>query len=152
MFDDHDRQQLRRFYFSAWDKARRGLPMEPLERQVAELIGEHPEYHAFIEQPQTALEQEFDPATGRGNPFLHMGMHMALREQVGTDRPPGIRAVWQALCLRHGDAHAAEHAMMEALAEALWTAQRDARPPDESAYLQTLRKMAGLTPQDPPGH
>jgi hypothetical protein len=144
MFDDHDRQLLRRFYFSAWDKARRDLPMEPLERQVAELISEHPEYHAFIEQPEAALEQEFDPATGRTNPFLHMGMHMALREQVSTDRPSGIRAVWQTMCLRHGDAHAAEHAMMDALGEALWHAQREARAPDEMAYLQALRKMAGL--------
>jgi hypothetical protein len=40
-----------------------------------------------------------------------------------------------------GDAHAAEHAMLEPLAEALWEAQRNGRAPDEQAYLDKLRKL-----------
>ena len=31
--------------------------------------------------------------------------------------------------------------MMEALGETLWEAQRNSTPPDESAYLERLRRM-----------
>lgn len=141
MFHDQDREALRRCYFTAWDKARRGMPLEPLERQLAELIGEHPEYHAMFERPDATLDRDFGPDGGAVNPFLHLGLHMAIREQVGTDRPPGIRAIWQRLRLAEGDAHAAEHLMLEVLAETLWRAQRDGRAPDERAYLETLQRL-----------
>jgi hypothetical protein len=142
MFQHQDRDALRRFYFTAWDKARRGAPLEPLERQLAELIGEHPEYHAMLERPDALLDRDFGPEGGETNPFLHLGLHMAIREQVGTDRPPGIRALWQRLSLQRGDAHAAEHSMIEALAETLWRAQREGRAPDEQAYLGALQRLA----------
>jgi hypothetical protein len=142
MFQHQDREALRRFYFTAWDKARRGEPLEPLERQLAELIGEHPEYHAMLERPDALLDRDFGPEGGETNPFLHLGLHMAIREQVGTDRPPGIRALWQRLSVQHGDAHAAEHSMIEALAETLWRAQREGRAPDEQAYLGALQRLA----------
>ncbi len=143
MFHDQQREQLRAMYFAAWDKARRGAPLEPLERQLAELIERHPEYHALLARPEVSLEREFTPEGGQSNPFLHLGLHMALIEQVGTDRPPGIRALWQQLCARHGDDHTAEHAMMEVLAETLWQAQREQRAPDETTYLAALRGLAG---------
>jgi hypothetical protein len=40
-----------------------------------------------------------------------------------------------------GDAHAAEHAMLEPLAETLWEAQRNGRVPNELAYLEKLRAL-----------
>ena len=43
----------------------------------------HPEYHAWLEQGERALTAEFTPESGVGNPFLHLSMHLALREQVG---------------------------------------------------------------------
>ena len=72
-------------------------------------------------------------AKPRENPFLHMGLHLAVREQLSVDRPPGIRDLKGQLQARYGDAHRAEHALMEALGEELWTAQRDGRAPDEAA-------------------
>ena len=39
-----------------------------------------------------------------------------------------------------GDRHAAEHAALERLGEALWRAQREGVPPDEGAYLRALRE------------
>jgi hypothetical protein len=139
MFQHQDREALRRFYFTAWDKARRGAPLEPLERQLAELIGEHPEYHAMLERPDTLLDRDFGPEGGETNPFLHLGLHMAIREQVGTDRPPGIRAAFNALLSRCGERLEAEHLAIECLAESLWQASRDGAPPDEAAYLACLR-------------
>ena len=42
------------------------------------------------------------------------------------------------LAARLGDEHAAQHAVMDCLAEMLWRAQRDNRPPDGAAYLLCL--------------
>ncbi|HEY0768053.1 MAG TPA: DUF1841 family protein, partial [Steroidobacteraceae bacterium] len=64
-----------------------------------------------------------------------------IREQVATDRPPGIARVHQELTQSKGSAHAAEHAMIEPLAETLWEGQRSGRPPDEQAYLERLRRL-----------
>ena len=59
----------------------------------------------------------------------------------GSLAPAGIAAVYRSIVARRGDAHAAEHDMIECLAEALWEAQRQNRPPDEAAYLERLRKL-----------
>jgi hypothetical protein len=71
-----------------------------------------------------------------------MGLHLALREQVATDRPAGIAAVYQSLAARLGR-HAAEHRMAECLAEALWRAQRNNTLPDEVCYMEALRSIRG---------
>jgi Domain of unknown function (DUF1841) len=68
-----------------------------------------------------------------------MGLHLAIREQLSIDRPPGVRQIQQALTARLADEHDAEHVLMEALAETLWEAQRDGRPPDERRYLDRAR-------------
>jgi hypothetical protein len=70
-----------------------------------------------------------------------MGLHLAIREQVVTDRPAGIARIHQDLTRRTGSAHEAEHAMIEPLAQALWEAQRSGCAPDEQAYLERLRRL-----------
>jgi hypothetical protein len=70
-----------------------------------------------------------------------MGLHLAIREQVATNRPAGIADIHRALAAKLGDAHAAEHAMLDPLAETLWEAQRDNVAPDERIYLERLRKL-----------
>ncbi len=139
-FAHHSREQLRHLYVQSWRKYRSGAPLEPLEAQIAAVIAEHGEYVPLLESPH-ALAREFTPEGARENPFLHMGLHLAIREQVGTDRPSGIARIHESLCRRLGDAHAAEHAMIERLAEALWEAQRAGRMPDEQQYLQRLRAL-----------
>jgi hypothetical protein len=67
-------------------------------------------------------------------------MHLALREQVSTNRPQGITRIHATLASRR-DQHAAEHQMMEALGKALWEAQRAGRAPDERAYLEDLERL-----------
>jgi hypothetical protein len=68
-------------------------------------------------------------------------MHLSIREQAGTDRPPGIRAIHQRLSSRLG-AMEAEHRMIECLGRSLWEAQRAGTLPDETAYLDCLRSLA----------
>jgi hypothetical protein len=138
------RDRLRALYAEAWRRQRERLPLEPLHAQIAAVVELHPEYHGVLESGAAALEREYSPAAGGTNPFLHMGLHLAIREQVGTDRPAGIAAVHAELTRRLGDPHAAEHRMIECLAEALWQGQRTGRPPDETAYLAALRHVAGM--------
>ncbi|HKZ73208.1 MAG TPA: DUF1841 family protein [Steroidobacteraceae bacterium] len=141
IFAGQGRDDLRRAYLAAWRKFRAREPLEPLEAQIAAVIAEHPEYHAWLEAAEEAVASEFTPEGGHVNPFLHLGLHLAVREQVATDRPPGIAAVHAALTRRLGDAHEAEHALLEVLGETLWEAQRAGRAPDEAAYLERLRRL-----------
>lgn len=141
MFHAQSRQELRSAYVAAWRKAQTGATLTPLETQIAQVIAEHPEYQALLEGPPEVLDAQFLPDSGVDNPFLHLGMHLALREQVSTDRPSGIASIHAALGARFGSGHAAEHRMFEALAQTLWEAQRSGQPPDETAYLERLRRM-----------
>lgn len=140
MFGD-DRGQIRKVYIDAWRKHRQGTPLEPMEMMVAETIVHHPEYHDLLADEERALNEDFPPEAGKTNPFLHMGMHLAIREQVQTDRPAGVRAVYQAQLSRQQDPHQVEHTMMECLARVLWEAQGKQGMPDEQAYLECLRRI-----------
>jgi hypothetical protein len=145
LFHDQDRSSLRRSYVEAWRKWREREPLEPLEHQIASVVEQHPEYHPVLEHDGDALHRDYPPEGGRSNPFLHLGMHLAIREQVATNRPAGITAIHVALATRLGSAHEAEHRMIECLGETLWRAQRSGLPPDEAAYLEALRKIAGAS-------
>jgi len=140
-FLDQDRSGLRRHYLEAWRKHCAGTPLEPLEHQLVTVIEQHPEYHAMFEADPGVLGRDFTPESGQSNPFLHLGLHLAIREQVATDRPTGIAALHRDLARRLGDVHLAEHRMLEKLGEALWSSQRSGHPPDEAAYLESLRAL-----------
>lgn len=141
MFFPADRDELRRVYLQAWQRHQDGLPLEPLQAQIADVVAAHPEYQPLLESGEDVLDRDWLPEQGRANPFLHMGMHLAIREQLSTDRPRGIVAVHRGLMKRFGDAHETEHRMAECLGEALWRSQRSGLPPDESAYLDALRRL-----------
>lgn len=137
-----NREELRRFYSNCWEKQQQGETLSGLEALIAQVIGQHPEYQALITDPE-ALQRDFTVEDGQTNPFLHMGMHITLAEQLGSDRPAGIRSLHKRITLKTGDAHEAEHKMMDCLGLILWEAQRSGRDPDEQAYLECMRKLAG---------
>ena len=141
VFHEQGRASLRRMYVDAWRKSRQSLPIEPLEDQIIRVVELHPEYHAALEGDPDSVERDYTPEAGQSNPFLHLGLHLAIREQVGTDRPAGIKVVHAALAQRLGDVHEAEHRMIECLSEALWQAQRAGTAPDEASYLESLRRL-----------
>jgi hypothetical protein len=141
-FHDQSRDQLRQMYIEAWRKRRERLPSEPLEAQIADIIELHPEYHAALEDPDRVLDRDYSPEGGQSNPFLHMGLHLAIREQVATDRPAGIRQAYVDIARRFGSEHDAEHQMIELLAQAMWDGQRSGLPPDERVYLERIRALA----------
>ena len=138
MFESRD--EIRQVYLDVWQKMQRQELLEPMQAMIAEVIEIHPEYHTLLDNIDEIRQQEFTPDQGQTNPFLHMGMHIALREQTATDRPAGIKSIYQRLVSSKGQ-HEAEHAMMECLGQALWNAQRSNQAPDENAYLDCLQKL-----------
>ena len=137
-----DRNRLRQVFFDAWDKHRRGRPLEPLEQQIVMLLEQHPEYHTLFAAPERELDRDYLPEAGSGNPFLHLSLHLAIRDQLALDRPAGVRQAMAAITAGAVSAHEAEHLAMEQLSEALWSAQRNGTPPDEERYLEQLQELA----------
>ncbi|MFQ5547555.1 MAG: DUF1841 family protein [Woeseia sp.] len=139
MIFGQDRRELRQMYAEAWRKTRGGELLSPLEAQIAQVIEDHPEYQSCL--TAEGLEESFTPEGRKTNPFLHMGLHLAVREQVATNRPAGISDIFQQLVSKISDIHEVEHRMLDCLAESLWEAQNQNSPPDEQQYLERLRKL-----------
>ena len=152
LIESLSREQLRQTYVDAWRKHLARSPLSPLEAMIADVIGMHPEYQAIAGDLAAAMAFEPSGSGGEENPFLHMGLHLAVRDQVSIDRPPGVCELHRLLQARHGDLHRAEHVLMEALGETLWQAQRSGRPPDEASYLararQSLEALGGAAPRE----
>jgi len=134
------RDQVRDFFFQAWGKYKAGRPLSDLETMAVEHISRHPEYHPVLDQPERHRDREWAPERGETNPFLHLSMHLSIAEQLSIDQPPGVKARYERLAARLGDAHAAQHAVMDCLGEMIWRAQRDRLPPDGAAYIDCLEK------------
>jgi len=139
MYDPSDRKQIRGVFKTAWTKHINNMPAEPLEILIADIIRLHPEYHRLLEGSDEELEKDFIAEDGQQNPYLHLGMHVTLREQFQTDRPAGIVALYNKLLLKTSDIHVTEHILMDCLGECLWAAQRYQQPPDEQAYLECVQ-------------
>ena len=48
MLFTQDRNRTREMFRQAWNKRIAGEPLEPLEKQVADLVEDHPEYLSLI--------------------------------------------------------------------------------------------------------
>src|ERR1700689_4810639 len=97
MFADQGRDALRAAYREAWRKWRERLPLQALEAQIAEVIAEHPEYHALLASDD-ALLQDFPVRAGSENPFLHWGCTWrCASSSLPTDRSASapLAAVWR---------------------------------------------------------
>lgn len=131
------REESRRFFLACWRKHEAAIALTPLEALVVQVIGSHPEYLAAVRSGGLDGARH-QPAH---NPFLHMGLHLALIEQVQTDRPPGIRALYHRLVALSGDVHVMEHRIMHILGEVLAEAQARHAMPDEREYLERLARL-----------
>lgn len=135
-----NRQEIRQVYFDVWNKIHSNATLTELERQIGHVIELHPEYHPLFNQPDK-IDQDYFVESGETNPYLHMGLHLALHEQIQTNRPLGIREIYQQLLLSKQDQHQCDHLMMDCLAESIWQAQRDGIPPSEDRYLNALQQL-----------
>ena len=138
----NNRDDARAFFFAVWRKLGAGALLDPMENIVATVIREHPEYHHYLEHESDTAERDFDGSLGESNPFLHMGLHIALHEQLQADRPRGILALYHQMTQdRRFPAHDTEHRIIECLAECLYTAQQQGALPDEKAYLERVEQL-----------
>lgn len=135
-------QDTRQLFFLSWKKYQQKQALEPLEQQIVDVIIMHPEYHDQMAASVTSNHTYF-PELGQSNPFLHMGLHLAIRDQIATNRPAGITAIYQQLHKKHADTEKVEHLLMEQLATCLWQAQRDHTAPDEKSYVQACGALLG---------
>ena len=135
------RDQARRFFFDSWRKYREQQALSGLESIALELMQQHPEYHALFDHPERYAERDYLPEMGETNPFLHLSLHLAIREQLPIDQPRGIAAHYWRLLGKTGNAHDAEHLIMDCLGEMIWQAQRRGAAPDAAIYFECLEKF-----------
>ena len=141
MFYNDSVRDTRKIFFDSWQKYQQKQLLSPLEQQIVEVIIPHPEYHSLLAAGDSQREQAYFPEMGETNPFLHMGLHLAIRDQLATDRPVGIKTLYQQLLIKYADALLVEHLLMEHLAECLWQAQRNHTVPDEKLYLSACKQL-----------
>lgn len=141
MMYSNDRNQLRQVYFDTWKKHKNKQPLEPIELQVLEVILAHPEYHHLLENIEHNLDKNYFVESGETNPFMHMGLHLGIKDQVATNRPKGITRLYKQLLIKYQDEQTVEHLMMDYLVEGIWQAQRDNTLPDENSYLKKLKRL-----------
>ncbi|MDC0239719.1 DUF1841 family protein [Candidatus Thioglobus sp.] len=132
-----DRKKQREFLAESWQKYTNNKPLEPLEEQLVSIIEIHPEYHDFIGN----IESEYFPDQGEVNPFLHINLHLALREQISINQPKGVREVHQKLINHYKDSHEVEHLMMECIAEMIYISQKNNTTMDQVSYLKCITSL-----------
>lgn len=141
MFYGDTIQETRQIFFTSWNKYQQAKPLLPLEHEIVQVILAHPEYHKTLENPNQFQQKSYSPELGETNPFLHLGLHLSIREQVATDRPAGINVIYKNLLKKYTDPLTVEHLMMEQIAECLWHSQKNNVPTDENSYLNNLRNL-----------
>ena len=136
MYQNAKRHELRQAFADVYHKMQSQAPLSDLEQQIASVVSAHPEYHAHLNN----IDKDYTPEMGQTNPFLHMSLHLGIREQVALNRPEGITEIYDHKLKIQQDVHDVEHAMMETLAEVLHDAQKNGHMPDEQQYLTKLRQ------------
>lgn len=124
--------------FETWRLYQAAQPLVGLQQLALEVLLLHPEYHAALSDPDTFRDRDYRPEHGETNPFLHMFLHVSLREQISIDQPPGVLRRYQRALAVTGDAHEAEHQMIDCLVEMVWQAQRHGTAMDPAIYFGCL--------------
>ena len=134
--------ESRKFFIEVRRKVVERELLQPLEAMIADILSLHPEYETLLADEQKALSDEYIASNFDINPFLHLGLHVALQEQIQANRPQGISAIYQSLKLRGiANEHEIRHLMMQCLSESLYKAQTANAMPNETEYLACLRAI-----------
>jgi hypothetical protein len=106
-------------------------PADPDDRGLL-ITGEHPEYHAALEDP--FADAEIDGV----NPRLHLAVHEMVANQLWDDDPPEAWRAAQRLLAAGMERHDVLHELAGVATELLWHALTDHRPVDLDAYRAAL--------------
>ena len=137
------RDEVREFFFNAWAQFKAKKPLTDLEKIALGVMHLHPEYQAILSAPEAFKQQEYFPEFGETNPFLHMSLHLSILEQISINQPIGIGDIYAQLKLKYQNEHDAQHAILECLAESIWSAQRNNTALDANYYVQLLQLKVG---------
>jgi hypothetical protein len=132
-----DRKKQREFLANSWQKYTSNKPLEPLEQQLVSVIKIHPEYHNLIGN----IDSEYLPEQCGVNPFLHINLHLALRDQLSINQPKGVKEVHQKLIDQYKDPHVVEHLMMECIAEMIYISQKNNTTMDQESFLNCITSL-----------
>jgi hypothetical protein len=134
-----DIQELRKVYFDAWEKFNQQAILTPLEHIIAQVILSHPEYHDFfLDRKNLSVTLTHTDGTPH---FFHLGLHVALGEQLQADRPLGIKAIYNQLLALYFDPLEVEHKMIHCLMAFLAESANSPAAPNEQKYLAKLEKL-----------
>lgn len=133
-----NRQDHRQIFFEVWRKQQNHEPLDPLEKKILSILIQHPEYHFIFANPEKFIDTEYFPELGETNPYLHLSLHLTVLEQIQTNQPLGITALYQQTVAYFQDVHEAEHCIMDSLAKSLYELMRENKPFDEKAYFERI--------------
>ena len=136
-----NRAESRAFFYNVWKKQKSRLSLDPLEVIIFDVISTHPEYHCYLDDEKSIYQNNSSAENAEINPFLHMGMHIALKEQINSNKPVGINVIFSKVVSKSVSVHDEEHKMMECLGKSLWKAQLENKLPDENEYLECLENI-----------
>lgn len=132
----------RKIFYEAWQKELHGQPISPLEALIVDVIKRHPEYQHIFSHQEAFENFQINLNNGQPNPFFHLGLHVAVLEQVQADRPQGIKQIYQRLHNKYHDQTEVEHKIMEVLALLLHeAANRPELAADDKVYLERLKRL-----------
>ena len=127
-----DQTAMRQVFIDSWHKHQQQQPASALEQQIAHIILQHPDMHRPLQQPGAVHDHDAM--------FLHLSTHLALLEQLNTDRPAGIVRIHHALCQKISDPHHASHLMMQCLLDNL-TGMRNNPQQQQHCYMTQLQDL-----------
>ena len=136
MLYSQNRSKQRAFLSNAWVKFQNNESLNPMESQLVEIIKLHPEYHHLI----LTTDAEYFPEQGQVNPFLHINLHLALREQLSINQPIEVRLTYNSLLEKIKDPHEVEHKIMDCIAETIFVSQNNRTNLDINFYIGCLRQ------------
>lgn len=136
-----DRTALRQVFIDAWHKYQNQMILEPQEDLIVEVIQMHPEYHKYIVD-DSHIDTDFQ-LESQQNPFLHLSLHIAIKEQLRIDSPTGICGIYNKLLTKVKDIHTVEHEIMSALMEVIYKSQKENSPLDNASYVKLLNGLLG---------
>ena len=127
-------KEQREYLLNTWKKAQSGLILDKTEQDIASIIKEHPEFINLINRPEASHSNNF-----MENPFLHIFLHLAIKEQLFNDQPKETKKLYNKLLSKKLTPHHAEHQIMLCLDIFLKRNKSDMHK-SQLDYLECLKK------------
>lgn len=126
-------KSYRQHFYHAWQKHLRGYALSEFEHRIVEVLLNYPEY-------TKALSPDSIDVDNGENPYLILGAHMEVKDQLRLDRPRGIKKLVDSSS--KGGAFV-ESLMVELMVYTLKSAYINKTPPSYEQYLRELRIALG---------